>query len=93
MANKLLIKHPIITEKITMLSQLGQYAFSIDKKANKSEIKKAVENAYKVQVTNVNIINVKPKQRRLGRSIGVKPGYKKAIVTLQEGQKLDILPQ
>lgn len=93
MSNKFLIKNPIITEKVTMNSQLGQYAFLVDDSANKSEVKKAVEEVYKVKVVRVNVINVKSKKRRLGRTMGVRPGYKKAIVTLQAGQKLDILPQ
>lgn len=93
MINKSLVKKPIITEKVTMLSHLGKYSFLVDSSANKSEVKKVVEAVYKVKVNDVNILNVKPKKRRLGRTLGVKPGYKKAIVTLQSGQKLDILPQ
>jgi len=93
MANKFLIKQPLITEKGTDLNQLGQYLFLVDKRANKPEIKKAIEEVYKVKVAGVNIINIKPKSRRLGRTTGTVPGYKKAIVTLVAGQKLDILPQ
>jgi len=93
MINKFLIKNPLITEKATAESSLGKYTFLVDKKANKPEVKKAVENIYKVKVVDVNVINTKPKTRRLGRATGVKPGYKKAIVTLAAGQKLDILPQ
>lgn len=93
MSNKYLIKNPIITEKVTMNSQFGQYAFLVGDSANKSEVKKAVEEIYKVKVEGVNVINVKSKKRRLGRTMGVRPGYKKAIVTLEAGQKLDILPQ
>lgn len=89
---KFLIKHPIISEKATLLSGQGKYVFLVDKKANAPGIKKAIRDIYKVDAINVNIINLKPKWRRLGRSIGVKPGYKKAIVTLKEGQKLNILP-
>ena len=93
MSSKYLIKNPIITEKVTMNSQLGQYAFLVGDSANKSEVKKAIEEIYKVKVEGVNVINVKSKKRRLGRTIGIRPGYKKAIVTLKAGQKLDILPQ
>ena len=93
MVNKFLIKNPLITEKATAESSLGKYTFLVDKKANKPEVKKAVENIYKVKVTRVNIVNARPKSRRLGRTMGVRPGYKKAIVTLAAGQKLDILPQ
>lgn len=91
--NKFLVKNPLITEKASRMSSMGKYMFLVDSKAVSPEIKKAIEAIYKVKVTNINIINTKPKQRRLGRSVGVKPGYKKAIVTLKEGQKLDILPQ
>lgn len=91
--NKFLIKYPLITEKGTQLGQQGKYLFLVEKEANKPEIKKIVEKVYKVKVADVNVLNIKPKPRRLGRTLGVKPGYKKAIVTLKPGQKLDILPQ
>lgn len=86
------IIHPLITEKATDLGHAGQYVFLVKPRATKPEIKKAVRETYKVDVENVHVINVKPKQRRLGASAGVKSGYKKAIVTLKKGQKLDILP-
>lgn len=90
--NKFLLKNPLITEKGTQISSLGKYLFLVDKKATKPEIKKIIKAVYKVDITQVNIVNVKPKKRRLGASVGVKSGYKKAIVTLKAGQKLDILP-
>ncbi len=93
MINKFIVKNPLITEKATAEGPLGKYTFLVEKKANKPEVKKAVEAIYKVKVTQVNIVNARPKSRRLGRTTGVKPGYKKAIVTLAAGQKLDILPQ
>ncbi len=93
MANKFLIKNPIITEKAIRGSELGKYVFLVEKKATVNEIKKAVETLYNVKVEKTNVVNVKPKTRRLGKTVGVKPGYKKIIVTLKKGQKLDILPQ
>ncbi len=90
--NKFLLKNPLITEKGTQGSSLGKYLFLVDKKATKPEIKKIVGAVYKVDVTAVNIVNVKSKKRRLGQTLGVRPGYKKAIVTLKVGQKLDVLP-
>jgi len=90
--NKFLIKNPIISEKATSISALGKYMFVVDKRATKPEIKKAVQEIYKVTVEDVNVMNIKPKKRRLGKSTGKKPGYKKAIVTLKKGQTLDILP-
>lgn len=92
MTGKFLLKHPIVSEKATSMSHLGKYLFLVQKEATKSEIKKAVKVAYKVDAIQVNVVNIKPKTRRLGRSIGVKSGYKKAIVTLKSGQTLDILP-
>lgn len=91
--NKFLIKNPIITEKSTDMGRDGKYVFLVDKNATSTEAKKVVESLYKVKVVKTNSINVKSKARRLGASIGVKPGYKKIIMTLQKGQKLDILPQ
>ena len=93
MVNKFLIKHPLITEKAAALSKDGKYIFLLQKDASASEAKKAVESYYKVKVTKTNIINAKPKSKKSGRFPSVKPGYKKFIVTLQKGQKLDIIPQ
>ena len=93
MLNKFLVKNPIITEKALSISHLRKYVFLIDKKATASEAKKIIESNYSVKVIKTNIINAKSKQRRLGRSTGTKPGYKKLVVTLKQGQKLDILPQ
>lgn len=93
MLNKFLVKNPLITEKATRLGALRQYIFLVDKQATSPEVKKIIEKVYKVKIEAMNVINVKPKKRRLGRSVGTKPGYKKMIVTLKEGQKLDILPQ
>jgi len=92
MVNKFLIKNPLITEKSTALSEIGQYVFLVDKNANAPEIKKAIAKIYKVDVEDVRVINVKPKPRRYGNTAGLKAGYKKAIVQLKAGQKLDILP-
>jgi large subunit ribosomal protein L23 len=90
--DKFLIERPVISEKATLGSSFGQYVFRVLPNATKPEVKKAVSAIYNVHVERVRIISVKPKQRRLGRSIGVKSGYKKAVVTLREGEKLDILP-
>lgn len=89
--NKFLIKNPIITEKATDLSAFGKYVFLVEKGATKPEVKKAVEGVYKVKVIDVHMINTRPKPIK-GRFMSEKSGYRKAIVTLKEGQKLDILP-
>ncbi len=92
MSNRFVITHPIVSEKAVRESSMGKYVFLVDRRATKPEVKKTVHTTYKVDVLRVHIVNVKPKSRRLGRSTGVKPGYKKAVVTLKEGQTLDILP-
>ena len=75
------------------MASLGKYMFLVEDAANKPEVKKAIEAIYKVKVTNVQIINTLPKPRRgYGRFPGVQSGYKKAIITLKGGQKLDVLP-
>lgn len=79
-ANKLLIKHPIVSEKAVSLSNNGQYVFLIDRRANRSEIQKLVEEIYKVKVVGVNIVRIKNKRRDI----------KKAVVTLKAGDKINI---
>ena len=90
---KFLIKKPIITEKSTDSAKARKYVFLVDKGASATEAKKAVEAIYQVKVLGTNVINVKSKVRRLGRSVGIKPGYKKVIMTLKEGQKIDVVPK
>jgi len=87
-----LIKQSWVTEKATDLSGLRKYVFIVDRKANKSEVKKAIESIYGVKVEGVNIINIKGKAKRLGRSLGRTSAFKKAIVTLKEGEKIDVVP-
>ena len=84
---------PQITEKATALAQKNQYVFKIFPKANKTEIKKVIEDLYKVEVLNIKIINVPKKRRRSGKISGWKKGYKKAIVKIKEGQKIEVLPR
>ncbi len=81
---------PHITEKTGILAKRNQYVFKVLPQANKTEIKKAVEQLYKVKVVGLNIINIPAKKKRLGRSQGWKKGYKKAIVSLKPGQKIEI---
>lgn len=93
MINKFSVKNPIVTEKSTDLSKSGKYVFLVGKNTTASEAKKVVENIYNVKVIQTNVVNVQEKKRRLGNSVGVKPGYKKIIVTLKKGQKMDVVPQ
>lgn len=90
---KYILKAPYITEKTTNLAEKNQYVLKIWNRANKHEIKKAIENLYKVNVINVKIINVPAKRRRVGKIPGWKKGYKKAIIRLKEGQKIEIFPK
>ncbi|MCX8016013.1 MAG: 50S ribosomal protein L23 [Patescibacteria group bacterium] len=88
-----MIKQPRVTEKSQLMKQVRQYVFDVDKKANKAEVKKAVEYIYNVKVEKVRIINISAKKRRLGATQGKKSGHKKAIVTLKEGYQIEIIPQ
>ncbi len=90
--NKFVITQPLISEKATRLSTLGKYVFLVDKKAAAPEIKKALEAIYKVNITDINVINIPPRPRRTGRYVSERPSYRKAIVTLKKGEKLDIMP-
>ena len=86
----LLIK-PIITEKTTMMMSDGKYTFQVPLHANKIEIRKAVEAVFKVKVKSVTTMRTMGKFKRMGKYIGKRPDYKKAIVTLQEGESIDFL--
>jgi large subunit ribosomal protein L23 len=85
-----IIKRPIITERTSDLMAQRKYTFAVDKRANKIEIKEAVEKLFSVKVEQVNTMVVSPKKRRVGKFEGFKPGYKKAIVKLIEGQSIEL---
>ena len=88
---KEVIKAPIITEKSASISADGsKIVLKVAKDANKVQIRQAVEKAFDVKVTNVNTINVRPKKKRVGRYEGATKAYKKAIITLAEGSKVDL---
>ena len=85
------IKAPIITEKSATLSENGNViTLSVDPKANKTQIKQAVEKIFDVKVEKVNTVNVKPKTKRVGRYAGLTNRKKKAIVTLKEGSSIEL---
>ena len=86
------LKEPHISEKATYLSDQGKYVFKIFSWANKIQVKEAITNLYGVRIKDIKIINIKPKKRTLRGSEGTKSGYKKAIVTLEKGEKIEILP-
>ena len=85
-----IIKAPVITEKAAKLGQENKYVFKVDPRANKIEIKQAIEKIFKVKVAAVRTLNVKPKKRRVGRYTGLTNRSKKAIVTLAEGQTIEL---
>jgi len=80
---------PHVTEKATRLSSNNQYVFKVFSRANKTEVKRAIENLYKVKVIGVKIIRVSGKTRRTGKSQGWKKGYKKAIIRVGQGQRIE----
>lgn len=85
-----IIKQPLITEKSSKLKeQSNQIAFVVDPKANKIEIRQAIEKLFKVKVLRVQTLNILGKQKRYGRYMGWKTDWKKAIVTLREGDRIE----
>ena len=85
-----IIKAPIITEKSSDLAKNNVVVFSVDVRANKTQIKQAIEHIFDVKVESVNTINVKPKTRRVGRYAGKTNKVKKAIVKLKEGSSIEL---
>ena len=85
-----IILSPVITEKSTNLNALNKLTFKVSKDANKSSIKQSIEKLYKVEVIKVNTILSKSKIKVVRGKLGRKTGYKKAIVTLKEGQTIDM---
>ena len=85
-----ILVRPLITEKTMKLVEEGKYTFEVKQGSNKVEVKKAVEELFKVEVTAVNMMNTLRKKRRVGKYEGFRPAVQKAIVTLAEGQKLDV---
>lgn len=83
------LRRPLITEKNTMLQAQGKYAFEIAREANKPQVKQAVEKAFKVKVLSVNVMTVPPKTRRVGPRQVLTQSWKKAIVTLKPGDKIE----
>ena len=83
------LRQPLITEKNTNLQVLNKYAFAIADKATKPQVKQAVEKSFKVKVTGVNVLTVPGKTRRVGRQLTQTRSWKKAIVTLKPGDKIE----
>ena len=85
-----IIKAPIITEKSSALAANNVMTFSVDVRANKTQIKQAIEKIFNVKVDSVNTINVKPKKKRVGRYVGKTNKVKKAIVKLEKGSSIEL---
>ena len=84
------LRRPLITEKNTALQAQGKYAFEVAGEASKHQIEQAVEKAFKVKVTAVNVMTVAGKTRRVGRRQVLTQSWKKAIVTLKSGDKIEL---
>lgn len=85
-----IIKYPILTDKSTRLLENNQYSFIVDRYSDKMTIKTAIESLFNVKVIKINTSRLPRKKRRVGKYIGWKPQYKKAIVTLSEGDLIDL---
>jgi len=91
--NAEIIKYPIITDKATRLLENNQYSFVVDPYSDKIAIKAAIEYLFNVRVTKVNTSRLPRKKKRVGKYIGWKPQYKKAIVTLSEGDVINLFTE
>ena len=81
---------PVVSEKSYSLIEENKYSFRVHEKAHKTQVRQAVEQLFDVKVEGVNIVKVQPKPKRRGTSRGKKPGWKKAIVQLRQGDRIEI---
>jgi large subunit ribosomal protein L23 len=84
------LRRPLVTEKGTVLQDQNKYIFEVAKGANKPQVKQAVEKAFNVTVKSINIMTVVGKKKRYGRAITQRPDWKKAVVTLKEGDSIQV---
>ena len=84
------IERPLVTEKGTLLQQMNQYCFAVHPRATKLDVARAVEEIFKVTVRAVRTMNVRGKKKRVGQQVGKTPDWKKAIVTLKEGERIEL---
>ena len=92
-SNAQIIKYPIVTDKATRLLENNQYSFMVDRYSNKLTIKSAIEYLFNVKVVKVNTCRLPRKKKRVGQYIGWKPQYKKAIVSLAEGDVINLFTE
>ena len=90
MTNPDIIIAPVVTEKSMLNAQKGIYTFKVDKRATKTQIKKTIENEFGVHVEKINTLLTKPKARRVGKYTGKTKVYKKAIVSLKDGETIEM---
>jgi large subunit ribosomal protein L23 len=88
-----LVRRPIVTEKATMLLENNQYTFEVDPRATKPQIKAAIQELFNVNVTGISTQNPPRKKRRMGKFMGYKPLYKRAVVTLADGDSITLFPE
>ena len=88
-----IIKYPIITDKATRLVENNQYSFIVDRYSNKTQIKAAIEYLFSVKIQKINTCRLPRKKKRVGKSVGWKPQYKKAIVSLAKGDVIDLFTE
>ena len=86
-----IIVKPIITERSVAGIEENKYTFKVSKDANKIDVKRAIEEIFKVKVIDVKTMNVKGKMKRMGKNIGKRPDWKKAIITLKDGDKIEVV--
>jgi len=86
-----ILLNPIVTEKTTILQELGKYSFKVNPRANKKEIMQAVREVFDVEPVSCSIINMKGKRRRERYKYGYTSSWKKAIITLKEGDKIELV--
>jgi large subunit ribosomal protein L23 len=85
------LRAPLVNEKATLLSEQNKVSFRVAAEATKTDVKKAVEELFKVKVKSVNVLNTMGKIKRFKGHVGKRSGFKKAIVTLEQGQKIDVM--
>lgn len=88
-----IIKYPIITDKATRLLENNQYTFIVDRYSTKPTIKSAIESLFDVKVIKINTCHLPKKKKRVGKYVGVKPKHKKAVITLSEGNVINLFTE
>lgn len=92
MKTHMVLRRPLITEKSTAKQgEVNQYFFEVDKKATKHDVRNAVEDIFNVTVVSVRTLNVHGKRKRVGKNVGMTSDWKKAVVTIKEGERIEIL--